>query len=53
MLALSYAVTATLLGPLAIGSLIALGCIVAVAVYIARLPLAPEPGAPLSPPGAP
>lgn len=39
MLALSYAVTVALLGPLAPGSIFAGVCIVAVAIFILRLPV--------------
>ena len=46
MLALSYAFTAWLLGPLAPASIIAGVCIVAVAVYIVRLPVVATAGDP-------
>lgn len=41
MLAVSYATTAWLLGPLTLGALIAGTCIVGVAIFIARLPEVP------------
>jgi uncharacterized membrane protein YbaN (DUF454 family) len=50
MLAGSYALTAWLLGPLATGSIIAGVCIAAVAVFIARLPVLPEPAPDAAPP---
>ena len=46
-LATSYAITATLLGPLSVGALVALVCIVGVAVYLLRLPEMPEGGPPV------
>ncbi len=50
MLALSYLLTASLLGPLAPGALVAGVCIAAVAIYIARLPVVPaEEGTPTPP----
>jgi uncharacterized membrane protein YbaN (DUF454 family) len=42
MLTLSWGITAWVLGPLAVGSVIAGVCIAAVAVYILRLPVLPE-----------
>lgn len=42
MLAVSYAITATLLGPLAPGSIFAGVCIAGVAIYIARVPVLSE-----------
>ena len=42
MLAVSYALTAWTLGPLSVGSMIAGACIIAVAIFIARLPVVPD-----------
>lgn len=44
MLAASYAFTAWMLGPLAVGSLIAGACIAGVAIFIARVPVLAEEG---------
>ena len=50
MLLVSYGITAWVLGPLAVGSIVAGACIAAVAVYIARLPVLPDRVEPAAPP---